>query len=207
MRFLILPTSGWARNTARTTLRHHSWRWLRSSHTPGRDHPPKHPPGYGSAGEGCSSRGSIAERRPAQTAAGSSFKTHAPRRKIFLVKKSNDSFVDPKNYFGTERAPPRRSPMPVLAAHGLLGILKLPRVGGCRRDIAPPSLPDPPGLRTPETAGGQGCCAIPLYTFQFGPYPFRPPAGFVIQRKLVRSLDKQTGNRVFHCAYALSAGG
>ena len=60
-------------------------------------------------------------RRPALP-----IKTHVLRRKIFLVKKSNDSFVDPKNYFGTERAPPRRSPMPMLAADGLLGILNYP---------------------------------------------------------------------------------
>jgi len=72
-------------------------------------------------GTGRSSQGSVAGRRPAQTAPGSSLKSHEPRGRIFLVKKSNDSFGDPKNYFGTERAPPRRSPKPMLAADGRWG--------------------------------------------------------------------------------------
>lgn len=128
-------------------------------------------------------------------------------RKIFLAKKSNDSFVDLKSYFGIERAPCRCSPEPMLAGNVLLGILNHHGLVGAEGTSQPQPPVSPLGLRTPEPAGGQGGCAIPPYTFQFCPYPFRPLAGFVMQRKLVRSLDKQTGNRVLRCAYILSAGG
>lgn len=154
------------------------------------DHPREHPSGTASI-PWAQPPAPRAARRPF-----SSFETHAPSRKVFLAEKSNESSVDPKNYFGRGR---RRSPRPSPAAAPPAAPAGRLQKGHCT-----PSLPSLPRFGAPD---GQGGCAIPLHTFQLGPYPFRPPAGFVIQRKLVRSLDKQTGNQIFRCAYTLSAGG
>lgn len=187
MRFLILPTSGWARNTTRTTLHHHSQPWLCSSHTPSRDQPPKPPPG--SAGCG------TAARRPAQTASAFSFQPRVSSREIFLVEKSSDSFCGSQELFWAGAC----------ASAGALPCRCCPGASSSKRRDAAPSASRSSWITEP--GGCQGCCAIPLFTFQLGPYPFRPPAGFVVQRKLLRSPDKQTGNRVFHCADTLSARG
>lgn len=67
-------------------------------------------------------------------------------RKIFLANKSSDSFVDLKNYFGTERAPRRRSPELMLAGDVLLGILNHHGLVGAEGTSQPRPPVSPLGL-------------------------------------------------------------
>lgn len=97
------------------------------------------PPALAAAPKAAPLNSARRRRRPALP-----MKTHASRWKIFLVKKSNDSFVDPKNYFGTERVPPPAQPHADACSRRLAGDLKPRRVGGCRRDVAPPTSRIPP---------------------------------------------------------------
>lgn len=89
------------------------------------------------------------------------FKTQAPSRKIFSAKKSNDSSVDLKNYFGRGG---RLSPMPA-TRRALRASIPM---GGCRGDVA---LPPSPPVTAPNSQGG---CAITAH-ISAPSLPFPPP--------------------------------
>lgn len=106
-----------------------------------------------------------------------------------MVEKSDDSFCGSQELFwdGACASPG------ALPCRCCPGTFSHPGQVGAR-GTRHPQPPDPGGSQSREAAGGQGCCAIPLFTFQLGPYPFRPPAGFVMQRKLLKE-PRQTDRK------------
>lgn len=130
------------------------------------------PPALAAPPKAASPNGARLRRRPALP-----IKTHVSRRKIFLVKKSNDSSVDPKNYFGTERAPPQRSPMPMRSADGLLAILNYPGEVGAEATLHP-QPPGSPRITNPRDRWWPGILCNPTVRVSVRSLPF-PPSGRV----------------------------
>lgn len=101
MRFLTLPTSGWARNTTRTTLHHHSELWLCSSHTPRagislpellQDPPRLRRPRL--------HRPRLRRPRLRRCRRHPAFSFQPSALRYFWSRNQMTHFVDPKNYFG-----------------------------------------------------------------------------------------------------------
>lgn len=98
-------------------------------------------------------------------------------------------FVDPKNYFGTGRAPPpARSPAD--AARGPSAT----RGRWVHEGHGTPSLQIPADRRAGRLPVARDVVQSHCSRFQLGPYPFRPPAGFVMQRKLLKE-PRQTDRK------------